>query len=410
MKQLIKIAIRNITRNRKRTLLTVITIVVGVYATLMAKGMLTAVKSAIVTTLTGSVYGDFQVHAAGYVKALEALPLNMVIREKSEIERILQDLPGELKFTRRIHFGGLVYPDEERSSIFKGIAVDPQRELAVCPGVTDFLVEGRFLSTDDKYEAIISKTLAENFNLRLNSMVTLAGQDKNDLLNITEVKVVGIMDINFPGFDKKFIYTNIKAIQEFLDMDGEYTEIAASSDELAKSKIAYENLKAQLNKKNLGFEVHFWDEIGKFFRTIIDFQSLISNIIAVIFIVMVSTAIVNTMIMAVFERVNEIGMMRALGMKKKKVIKLFLMEAFSLVAIGGLIGLSLATTVINILNIIGIRFKPPGSSFFITLHPGITWQTALLIYLFVIAAGTIASLYPAVTASKLKPAKALRAE
>jgi putative ABC transport system permease protein len=383
---------------------------VGVYATLMAKGMLTAVKSSIVNTLTSSVYGDFQVHAAGYVKALEALPLNLVIKENSEVERILQDHPGEIKFTRRIHFGGLLYPDEERSSIFMGTAVDPQRELRVCPGVTDFLVEGRFLSTDDIYEAIISKTLAENFGLRLNSMVTLVGKDKNDLLNVTEVKVVGIMDINIPGFDKKFIYSNIKAIQEFLDMEGEYTEIAACSSELAQSKIAYENIKARLNKENPGFDVHFWDEIGKFFRTIIDFQGLISNIIAVIFMVMVSTAIVNTMIMSVFERENEIGMMRALGMKKKNVIKLFLLEAFSLEAVGGLIGVTFATIVINILNIIGLRFKPPGSSFFITLHPGITWQTALFIFLFVIAAGTVASLYPAIIASKLEPAKALRVE
>ena len=410
MKQLVKIAIRNITRNRKRTLLTILTIVVGVYATLMTKGMLTAVKSSIVNTLTRCAYGDFQVHAAGYVKALEALPLNLTIRENSEIERILQDLPAEIKFTGRIHFGGLLYPDEERSSIFKGIAVDPQRELAVCPGVTDFLVEGRFLSTEDKYEAIVSKTLAENFDLRLNSMITLVGKDKNDLLNITEVKVVGIMDINIPGFDKKFIYAHINAIQEFLDMEGEYTEIAARGTDLAGSKIAVESIKARLGKDNPGFEVHFWDEIAKFFKTIIDFQSLMSNIIAVIFMVMVSTAIVNTMIMAVFERVNEIGMMRALGMKKKNVIKLFLLEAFSLEAAGGLIGLTFATLVINILNIIGLRFKPPGSSFFITLHPGITWQTALLVYLFVIAAGTAASLYPAIIASKLKPAKALRVE
>ncbi len=410
MKQSVKIAFRNITRNRKRTLLTLITIVMGVYFTLMAKGMLTAVKSSIVNTLTKSVYGDFQVHAAGYVKALEALPLHLVIQENSEIERKLQELPGEIKFTRRIHFGGLLYPDEERSSIFKGTAVDPQKELRVCPGLTDFLVEGRFFSTDDIYEVILSKTLAENFDLRLNSMVTLVGKDKNDFLNVTELKVVGIMDMNIPGADKKIIYTNIKAIQEFLDMQGEYTEIAVGSSELAQSKIACENIKSQLDRENPGFEVHFWDEIGKFFRTIIDFQSLISNIIAVIFMIMISAAIVNTMIMAVFERVNEIGMMRALGMKKKKVIKLFLLEAFSLEAVGGLMGLIFATIVINILNIVGLRFKPPGSSFFITLHPGITWQTALLIYLFVIAAGTAASLYPAVIASRLKPAQALRVE
>lgn len=406
MLRLQKLALRNILRNKKRTIITISTIFFGVFASLMARGMIGAVQHSITTSVTKSVMGDFQIHAEGYLKSVEAAPLNMTIDDGHKIFNILDE--KKVKYSKRINFGGLIYPDEERSTIFKGTAIDPVKELEVCPQLTSFLVEGRMLSDDDIYEALITKTLAENLGLTIGSEIILVGKDRNDFLSITDMKVVGIIEPFLPGIGNKLVYINIEAAMEFLDLYSESSEIVAATDRLQDSEIVFNEIKAAISAENMGVEIHFWDEIGKMFKKIIDFQKIIANIITIIFFIIVTTAIINTMLMAVLERTNEVGMIRAMGMKSRKVVGLFIIESLFLGFFGGSAGVLTATILTTVLNILGIKFVPPGSNTAVMLKPYFSIQAALLILIIAILTGIIASFYPSLYAGKLKPANALR--
>ncbi|MBD3317405.1 MAG: FtsX-like permease family protein [Chitinivibrionales bacterium] len=400
-------ALKNVARNRKRTLITLGTILIGVLASMMARAMIGAAQTAIIKNVTQGLTGDFQIHKTGYVERTDISPLDITIQQDGEIENIL--LRQGALIARRIHFGGLLYPNDESSTVFKAVAIEPAKEKEVCPLIEKSIFEGRYLSDERSDEIVLSKGLATGMNVSVGDTILIVGNDRNSSMNMKEVEIVGVFESILPGIGNKMAYLNLVTARNFLDMAGESTELAVRAGAtLADSRKVYEKLKATATK--LDVELHFWDEVAKLFSIVIIFQEVFANLVVVIFFIMVTTAIVNTMIMAVFERVNEIGMMRAMGIKRNDIKKLFVFESLILGTIGGAAGVLIASVIIAILNIVGISIVPPGSSVSIDLHPAVSITSMVYVFSFAVGMSLIAALYPASIAAKWNPIEAIRDE
>lgn len=411
MQKTFQISLRNLKRNQKRTVITITTIMVGVIASMLAKGMINGTLKAITENVTRNSTGDFQIHAKGYQEAIDIAPLHLTIEENSTLEKTLKTKYPSALWARRINFGGLLYPNEQKSAIFQGIGIEPEKESEVCSNIKNCIVSGQYFSGNDTHEAIISKELAENIGIGLNAKIMLVGNDRNDFFNMIQLKVVGYIESMLPGVSKSIVYVPLQAAQEFLDMGGEYSELAGRTANLKESKLVVKDIKEILTKDNsMNYEVHSWNEIMPFFENIIELQKIISNVVIIIFFLMVTVAIVNTMLMTIFERINEIGMMRAMGMKKKSVLKLFLTESLLIGAFGGIVGIVVSAIILIILNIVGIKFYPPGTNLSTIIHPGLNIFDVIEIFSFALISSVVASFYPSKFGASLNPLTAIRNE
>lgn len=155
-------------------------------------------------------------------------------------------------------------------------------------------------------------------------------------------------------------------------------------------------------------EVHAWDEIADMFSTVMFIQDIIFASVCVVLFVLVLTGVVNTMLMTVFERVREIGTMMAMGVKRRRVVLMFLFESAGIGLLGAALGALVGVTIILIMNQTDLTFAPPGSGGEVTMYPTIGVGYVFVAVVLAVFGALMAALYPAWRASHLRPAEAIR--
>ena len=414
MIRIFKIAVRNLMRYKRRTLLTALLITLGVLMVILFSALSGSFKAMMIGQITDANLSQIQIHKKGYVSSMDAIPLNLNLDHKgyAKIENILNSHPAVDAWAPRIKLGAMLSNYAETTNIRLN-AIDPEKEIKVCPAVGDRMTFGNKGSREkliEPGEIIIPDKLAKGMKIRLGDTMVLVANNKDGSVNGMNFTVAGITE-TIIGPQGKEGYMHIKDARALLRMEKpEITEVAVRLKNFDLLAPVYEDLKSALekfkNKKGQpAFEIHTWEKLSPFYNIarMIDLMSVSMKLIMVS-IVLIS--ILNVMLMSVYERVREIGTMAAIGTTPGKIMALFLTEGAILglisIAAGNIIGLS----GIFLLNIYKIRFSF-GRSDNLVLTPSVSFTELFWLAVIVLLVSIFASLQPAYKASKMEPVDAL---
>jgi len=411
MGNLFKIAVRNLFRYKRRTLLTVSLIAIGVIFVLGYISISGSFKNMIIAQITGSMIGDLQVHRKGYVASIENLPLNMNLKPQAvkKLEGILNQQSEVEAYSPRIKFGGMFSTFVETTNIRLN-GVYPEKEFKTVPLLASRITEGQ--KALNKGEILLPELLARGMKVKLGDMVVIVATNQDGSVNGKQFKVGGILE-SATGPGGRDGYVHIEDAMEVLRMgEMEISEIAIRLKKFNGVEAFTQKfdglLSGEVNKQGKpAFEVHSWQQLSPFYN-IARMIDMMTIFIQVLLIAVVLISIMNVMIMAVYERIREIGTIAAIGTLPTKILSMFVMEGLCLGVIGAVIGNVIGMAIIFILNVSGWVTFDFGRQKDLVLSPTLDPMNMLLISAIVIFVSVVASLQPALKASRMEPIKALR--
>ena len=413
MFNLAKIAARNLRRYKRRSLLTVSLIAFGVVFVLVFVAVTASIKDFMIAQITDSYLGDLQIHRGGYVASIESLPLNLNLTpaEVSAIEKTLAGTKDIEAYSERIKFGALFSNFTETTNI-RINGVYPEKEFATCPQMLSRISEGeKSVRALDKGKMLVPKLLAQGFGAKVGDTVVVVATNKDGSVNGKTFLVSGILE-SATGPGGRDGYINFEDAREILRISGkEVSEIAVSVKSLGQVEEVAQSIRGGLGlgekkQKGGGIEVHTWSQLSPF-ANIANMIDLMTYFIKLMLIAIVLISILNVMIMAVYERVREIGTIAAIGTLPRKILSLFLVEGFCLGLIGAMVGVFFGLGIIFVLNLTKITFNF-GQATGLILAPTIAPKEVIIASLMVIVVSVLASLQPAYKASRMEPIEALR--
>ena len=404
MFNIFKIALRNLTRYKRRTFLTASLITVGVVFVLVFIAVTGSFKNMMIGQITDSFVGHIQIHKKGYLASIDNLPLTMNLNPRvlKKVEKAINETAGIEAYSKRIKFGGMFSNFVETTNIRLN-GVNPEDEAKTVPLLFSRIKEGD--KTIRKGEILVPELIAKGMKVKIGDMVVVIATNKDGSVNGKQFKIGGIVE-SATGPGGRDGYMHIKDAMEVLRMEKmDVSEIALRLSDFSTLHEVHGNIKGDLSKAlnkagKPAFEVHTWEKLSPFFN-IARMIDVMTFFIKIMLIAIVLVSIMNVMIMAVYERIREIGTM------PEKILSMFLLEGFCLGVFGVLTGVILNAGVLYILNRVGLTFDF-GRQKGLILSPTIDLSDIWVISAIVIVVSVVASLQPAYKASKMEPIDALR--
>ncbi len=397
-------------RYKRRTLLTASLVAIGVVFVLVFISVSGSFKNMMIGQITDSFLGHIQIHKKGYVASIDSLPLTMNLGQKAfeKVEKAINEIPDIEAYSKRIKFGGMFSNFVETTNVRLN-GVYPEDEVKTVPLFLSRVKEG---GKDIKPgEILVPELLAKGMKVKVGDTVVVIATNKDGSVNGKQFQVGGILEsVTGPGGRDGYIH--IEDAMEILRMDTmEISEIAIRLRDFDELHSAFDRLRDklsnELNKQGgPAFEVHTWEKLSPFYN-IARMIDIMTFFVKLMLIAIVLISIMNVMVMAVYERIREIGTIAAIGTLPGKIVAMFLIEGFSLGFFGVVIGNILGVAVISVLSVAKLTFNF-GRQKGLLLSPSINLQDILVISIIVITISVIASLQPAYKASRMNPIDALR--
>lgn len=413
MLDILRLAGRNLLRYRRRTLLTLVLIVIGMLAVLLFIAVAGSFKAMMVGQITDSVLGHLQVHRKGYVASIDTLPLNLNLQPGAvaRVDAALKEMPAVEAWSPRVKFGGMFSNFTETTSI-RVNGVDPAREAATVP-----LLPGRRLESVDagvllaRGEIVIPVLLARGMQVKLGDNVVVIATNRDGSVNGKTFVISGITEgISGPGGRDGYIH--IDDARELLRMKAaEVSEIAIRLRDPAQLDRAAATLAGSLagvtnSQGKPMLDVHTWADLSPF-ASLARMIDLMTVFIKIVLVSIVLVSVMNVMVMAVYERIREIGTIAAIGTPPSRILSLFLGEGLLLGLAGTVLGTAVSLAVIYGLNLWKLRFSF-GQQQNLVMAPTIDATQIIVVAAMVVGVAVLASLQPAWKASRLDPINALR--
>jgi len=412
MLKILKLAVRNLTRYWRRTLLTAGLIILGVVAVLLFVSVSGSFKGLIVGQITDSMLGHVQVHRKGYVASIDNLPLNLNMKPGAvaRVEQTLKDMGDVVAWSPRLKFGAMFSNFTETTSIrLNGVL--PKREAAAMPMLPGRLLQGGGNGLVERGKLLIPEILAKGMKINIGDTVVLVATNLDGSVNGKTFTVQGVLgDVTGPG--GRDGYLHLDDARELLRLtEAEVSEIAVrlkGLDQLPSAKAQLARALAEIRNPQgqPALEVHGWDQLSPF-ANIARMIDLLDLFIRVMLVSIVLIAVMNVMMMAVYERIREIGAISAIGTPPRRILGLFLAEGLLLGLVGTAIGTALSLGIIYALNLWPVHFSF-GRQQDLVLVPTIATADVLLIGVIVLLVAVTASLQPAWKAARMDPITALR--
>lgn len=412
MLNILKLAARNLRRYKRRTLLTSMLITLGVVAVLLFVSVSGSFKTMMIGQITDSMLGHLQVHRKGYLSSMDSLPLNLNLQGKqiAKVKGNLDANPAVEAYSMRIKLGAMFSNFSETTNVRLN-AVNPRQEMKTVPMLTERIIKGKKEGLLEKGEILVPELIAKGMKVKIGDTIVLVATNKDGSVNGQPFVVRGILEgITGPGGRDGFVH--IDDARALLRIEGkEVSEIAIRLKGMNQLETVFADLQDELGslKNKMGkpvLEIHSWEKLSPFFN-IARMIDLMTFFIKIMLVTIVLVSIMNVMVMAVYERINEIGTIAAIGTGPGKILSLFVMEGFLLGVFGTLIGVIISLVSIAGMNVVQLSFDF-GRQKGLLLSPTIGAGDVITVALIVIAIAVLGSLQPAWKASRMDPITALR--
>jgi putative ABC transport system permease protein len=409
----LKLSARNLLRYRRRTLLTAGLITLGVVALLVFVSAAGAFKSVMVGSITDSMLGHLEIHRKGYTSAIDNLPLNLNLGAGAlaKVEKILKEDAAISAYSSRVKIGAMFSNFAETTSIRLN-GIDPVAEDATVPALRSRILDGnQDGALVSPGQVLIPQLLAKGMKVKTGDSVVLVATNASGSMNAKTFTVRAVLDsVTGPGGRDGYIH--IADARELLRMEKpEAMEIAVRLKDFKQLEAVEKRLLDRLNTEVLNkedkplTELHLWSDLSPF-ATIVKMIDMMTLFIRVMLVAIVLVSVLNVMLMAVYERIREIGTLAAIGTKPARIMGIFLGEGLLLGLAGALAGVAISYALVAIFHVWPIHFTFGRNA--LTLVPQLEAGEVLLVLGLAVLVSALASLQPAWRAANMDPVKALR--
>ncbi len=395
---LIKMAFRNLFRHKKRTILTLITMTIGIMLAILGEGLNKGMYEQVKDIYIKSDIGYYKLYKKSYYGERDTNErLEYIIEDREEVEDILSNTK---KSSRIVFEGEITNSYDELNTIF--IGGNKIEEEAVFDR-SSYLVEGSFLDGDD--EIVVGYELAKLLNLNLGMEVTILARAYDKSINAYDRKIGGIIKTGNPLMDGKVVFLTKEFAKEFVGAD--------IINDIVVGEVLDEVTLSKLRKKKVDI-VSYNEELEEI-NTITTIRRRVFGVISTIILIMAGLSIANTMLMAMMERKKEIGILMANGMERRKILKLFLYEGGISGVIGGFIGFTLGSLWVLYYQEYGLNFFNAGSAginlpLSEKLYFGYSFISSISFFAIGLLFALVASIYPAYKATTMEPVEVIRSD
>ena len=399
-----KIAFRNTFRQKRRTILTGLAMVVGFTLLSLTIGLSDGAYGNIITMFTRNRIGHIQVHREGY---LDKPSLYKTIDDLSAVGEVIQSTAGVEAWTPRVYGAGLGSVGEKSTAI-QIIGVDVARETEA----TRFdqkVVEGNTLAETPSQEAVIGKSLAKIVAATVGSEIVIVSQGADGSIANDVYKIVGIVESGDDATDRVGCYLHIEDAQELLVLNGRVHEIVVIVSNINQVDQITRAIETQLNDPTL--DVAPWQVVAKSFYRAMQTDQQGDAISRLVIMLIVAIGVLNTVLMSVLERTREYGVLKAVGTKPVQVFWLVVCEVVIIALASICVGAILGALVNYLLSIYGITYPEEityGGMKLKTLYAVVNVRCLVIPAITVLVSAAIVSLFPAIKAARIMPAKAMR--
>ena len=412
MGKLLIMAWRNVWRNWRRTVIAVIAIALGLTLILIFDGLLGGMDEALHGKQVRLQGGHVQVHAPGYREKMNRSPL-LPLDNPDALVQAAQAQPEAVAVAQRIKTSGMVSSREGTVPVAI-IGIQPEQETPAVSMVAEKVVDGRYLQGDDDDVVLIGAALAERLDVGVGDRVTLVGRATHQQMRRRTMTVAGIYDLDIKAIEEAQLYLSLQEAQTLYDLREQATEIGIYLQGVGQEAEVVERLQPVMP----GYEVDAWDTLDPTIKELMAIEDQVMGAFGLIILSIAGIGILNLMLMAVFERTREIGILGSMGLKRWETMVLFLLEGVLIgllgavigCVLGGVIGAYLGRVGIDMMSLYGADLSDIsafmgllGDRLYFRIGVDVFLQRALTVA--IIAA--LASLYPAWQASKQEPAEAL---
>jgi putative ABC transport system permease protein len=401
MIQAFKLAYRNVGRNKTRSLLSALAVGVGMALLLLMVSVLEGEMTGALQNTIRLQSGHLQIRPANYEETKLSLKWEDLIADPGQVAAKIEDLPQVTVATPRLSASAILTLSNESKGV-QILGIDP--ESAANKPFRDGMLSGEFIQADDREGILIGNILAEKLNLQVNDNVNLLVTTSNGDVNEQPFTVRGIFTTRTPGYDESTIFMPLAKAQAITATENHASSIFV----LLQNSEDAEAVAQALQSNNL--KVLTWREQNQFVVQFEDYANAFFIILYLIVLGITATVVTNTLVMAVFERTREIGILSAIGMKGGGIMAQFLAEA-ALLATGGVIGgLIIGGAVVAYFTVYGIYIGDYGITgvlFEDRIYAHLTLANTVTLAIVTYVITLVASLYPARLAARMEPVEAL---
>jgi putative ABC transport system permease protein len=406
MSKFLLLAFRNIFRNRRRTLMTLMMVGGGVVCLLLAGGYFGFMTHGLRESTINDGLGHIQIFTADHFRRDEVRVLDTGIENWRQVAASVSTGGHVRGVAPRIEFYGMV-SNGTKAAGFMGSGVDPAAEKSL--GFVSRVVSGRDLDAKPtgEVEALIGVGLAKSMNVKVGDGLTLLAMTSDGALNGVDVEIVGLTNSGVAAMDARSLRVTLTAAQRLLQSD-RVTNLVVGLDSTDNTDKVAAELAPRLRGLPQQMELRKWIDLATYYKQVNTMFNGIFLFMGVIVFFMVLMSSVNTLLMSMFERTREIGTMLAMGTPRGWIVALFVLEATLLGVMGAVVGVVAGNLLGMLLNASGLHMPPPPGYTvaipFKVLHiPAQMIGSSVL----VIVSLALASILPAVRASRLQIAEAL---
>jgi len=406
MIQLFRMAFRDLGRNRRRTFFSILALAMGLALLITMASFINGEMNNAMDTTIRLQSGHFQIRAQNYDERKTSLKWEDLIENPTQVAAQISTLEPVIAASPRLFASGIVNSRNQSAGV-EIIGIDPASETN--DPYREGLVSGEFLTVDDREGILIGRPLAEKMGLHVGDQINLTANTSNGDVSEQLFTIRGIYSTETRVFDTTIVFLPLQKAQAITRTENHASTIFV----LLKDKNQTDSVVNAL--KSSSYKILTWTKMNE---VIIQVESLANSymiLFYLIVLVVTATVIINTLIMAVFERTREIGILSAIGMKGRRIMAMFLGES-TLLAVGGiLLGLVLGLLVVAYLERNGLyvgNMAVCGGGFLIrdTVYAKFSLEDTINVSIIAFVITLLAGLFPAVMAARMEPVEALRAE
>lgn len=410
MSYLIRMAMRNLLRNKRRSSLAFLSVALSVLLCVVMQGLMGGYLDSLVKNYTKDDTGHIRITTREFVGRAEFLPVDTLIRDPRAVEaRIESDPKLRSKIalmTQRITFGVLLEHDGKNKAA-TAIAGDPAVERHLLYLQRSIEPGGRYISGPN--ETIVGASLAADLDLSLGDRLKVVTTASDGSLQLTEPRIVGIFKTGIGSLDDRVFQLPLADAKRFLRTDGGAQEILIMLKNYREADSVAREITALLRDPRLA--VVPWTAIGDYAK-LADLQQRIFNIMLALVLFLGAFIITNIMTMVVLERKREIGILKSMGMSRRETLVLFLWEGIFLGFVGSLIGAVFGFALNIVLHFQGVDFGGSLQSVDLPLDNVIHWTLdpgfAVAVVVLASAIAGIVSVVPSLRAARLSAVEAMK--
>ncbi|MEC9490380.1 MAG: FtsX-like permease family protein [Halanaerobiales bacterium] len=406
---LFRMALKNLNRHRRRTFITALIIAFAILIYILTEGLMLGMTEMSFSNIINLESGHLQVADQNYWNEREELPLKNLIEPSEEVEKKIEALSGLQAYTKRLNFAVNLNNGIDELPV-TGVGIDPDRDGAVFE-LQKYLTAGR-MPRSESSEIIMGAKLAELMDFELGDYAVMLIRTPDKTFNTIDGEIVGLFNTPHPSLNESNVFISLSTAQQRLNIEDKISHYVLRLEDRDKAINAAAGL-AQILEGDLN--AYSWRDAAESLVTMMEMQEIETQVILAIILTLAAVGIVNTVILSALERMEELGMMKALGMHQREIVYTFMVEAAGIGIIGGIMGIIMGSLGLWIFNLNGIdmaaltgggdiNYGFPLSG---TIYAGWEFYSFVFVFVYGVFISVLASVFPALWAARKDPVKAI---